>query len=110
MGHALAEQCFGLYEDVKKWFDEWFAAKREDFVPLLARKMGKCITAMEHTLNKAHLIVLPNLTCFLRKNPHFIIVRLVMDDVHPCIFVIHHDLLQNTKLSNFGQVTKADKI
>jgi len=30
MGHALAQQCFGSYEDVKKWLDEWFAAKRED--------------------------------------------------------------------------------
>jgi len=31
MDHALAEQCFGSYEDVKKWLDEWFAAKGEDF-------------------------------------------------------------------------------
>ena len=31
MGHALAEQRFGSYEDVKKWLDEWFAAKGEDF-------------------------------------------------------------------------------
>jgi len=31
MGHALAKQRFGSYEDVKKWFDEWFAAKGEDF-------------------------------------------------------------------------------
>jgi len=31
MGHALAEQRFDSYEDVKKWFDEWFAAKGEDF-------------------------------------------------------------------------------
>jgi len=30
-GHALAEQRFGSYEDVKKWLDEWFAAKGEDF-------------------------------------------------------------------------------
>ena len=31
MGHAHAKQRFGSYEDVKKWFDEWFAAKGEDF-------------------------------------------------------------------------------
>ena len=31
MRHALAEQRFGSYEDVKKWLDEWFAAKEEDF-------------------------------------------------------------------------------
>ena len=29
--HALAEQRFDSYEDVKKWFDEWFAAKWEYF-------------------------------------------------------------------------------
>jgi len=23
MGHALAEQRFGSYEDVNKWLDEW---------------------------------------------------------------------------------------
>jgi len=31
MGHVLAEQRFDSYEDVKKWLDEWFAAKGEDF-------------------------------------------------------------------------------
>ena len=30
-GHALAEQRFGPYEDVKKWLDDRFAAKGEDF-------------------------------------------------------------------------------
>ena len=30
MGHALAKQRFGSY-DVKKWLDEWFAVKGEDF-------------------------------------------------------------------------------
>jgi len=44
MGHALAEQRFGSYKDVKKWLDEWFAAKVEDFYwrgIQVARKMGK---------------------------------------------------------------------
>jgi len=27
MGHALAEQSIDSYEDMKKWPDEWFAAK-----------------------------------------------------------------------------------
>jgi len=27
MGHALAEQRFGSYEDVKKWLDEWQRGK-----------------------------------------------------------------------------------
>ena len=31
MSHALAEQRFGSYEEVKKWLDEWFAAKGDDF-------------------------------------------------------------------------------
>jgi len=31
MGHALAEQRFDSYEDVKKWLDEWFAIKGKDF-------------------------------------------------------------------------------
>jgi len=31
MDHALAEQRFDSYEDVKKWLDEWFAAKGKDF-------------------------------------------------------------------------------
>ena len=31
MGHALTEQRFGLYKDMKKWFDKWFVAKEEHF-------------------------------------------------------------------------------
>ena len=31
ISHALAEQHFSLYEDIKKWLDEWFMAKGEDF-------------------------------------------------------------------------------
>lgn len=31
MGHALADLRFDSYEDVKKWLDECFAAKVEDF-------------------------------------------------------------------------------
>ena len=43
MGHAL-EHRFGLYEDVKKWLDEWFAAKEENWRgihKLPERRMGK---------------------------------------------------------------------
>jgi len=39
--HALAEQRFGSYEDVKKWLDEWFAAKGEDFYWRGCPKDGK---------------------------------------------------------------------
>ena len=31
MGHALAEQRFASYEDVKKWLGERFSTKAEDF-------------------------------------------------------------------------------
>ena len=31
MGHAFTEQGFGSYKYVKKWPDEWFAVKGQDF-------------------------------------------------------------------------------
>jgi len=31
MSHALAERHFHSYEDVRKWLDEWFASKDEEF-------------------------------------------------------------------------------
>jgi len=31
MDHALAERHFNSYEDVRKWLDEWFASKDEEF-------------------------------------------------------------------------------
>ena len=33
--HALAEQRFSSYEDMKKWLDEWFAVKGEDFTDVV---------------------------------------------------------------------------
>jgi len=49
MGHALAEQHFDSYEDVKKWLDEWFAAKGEDFywrdIHKLLERWEKCVTS-----------------------------------------------------------------
>ena len=43
MGHALAEQHFDSYEDVRKWLNEWFASKDEEFFwyTQIARKMEK---------------------------------------------------------------------
>lgn len=41
MGHALAEQCFDSYEDVKKWLDEWFVAKGEDFFGVVSTNCPK---------------------------------------------------------------------
>ena len=31
MDHALAERHFNSYEDVRKWLDEWFASKDDEF-------------------------------------------------------------------------------
>jgi len=46
MSHALAEQRFGSYEDVKKWFDEWFATKGEDWhIHKLPERWEKCVTS-----------------------------------------------------------------
>ena len=35
MIHALTEQRFGSYEDVKKWLDEWFVAKGQDITVVI---------------------------------------------------------------------------
>jgi len=68
IGHALAEQRFGSYERVKKWLDEWFAAKGENFywrgIHKLPERWEKCVTNNGATLNKSLFIILPNLTCF----------------------------------------------
>jgi len=31
MGYALAQQRFTSYEDVRKWLDEWFGSKEQQF-------------------------------------------------------------------------------
>ena len=31
MGHALSDQHFTSYENVRKWFDDWFASKERQF-------------------------------------------------------------------------------
>ena len=47
MGHALAERHFDSYEDIRKWLDEWFASKDEEFfwrgIHKLPEKWEKCI-------------------------------------------------------------------
>lgn len=49
MGHALAEQRFGSYEDVVKSLDEWFATKGEEFywrgIHKLPKRWKNCITS-----------------------------------------------------------------
>jgi hypothetical protein len=48
-GEALTEQHFSLYEDIKKWFDKWFVAKRKIFTGIhkLSERWKKCITSAE---------------------------------------------------------------
>jgi len=31
MGHVLAQQRFTSYENVRKWLDDWFGSKEQQF-------------------------------------------------------------------------------
>lgn len=47
MGHALAEQHFANFEEVKKWLDEWFGSKDKRFfwdgIHKLPERWTKCV-------------------------------------------------------------------
>jgi len=47
MGHALAQQRFTSYEDVRKWLDDWFDSKEQQFfwrgIHKLSNRWKKCI-------------------------------------------------------------------
>lgn len=47
MGHALAEQRFTSYEDVRKWLSAWFDSKEEEFfwrgIHKLPERWEKCV-------------------------------------------------------------------
>ena len=49
MDHALAERHFNSYEDVRKWLNEWFASKDEEFfwrgIHKLPERWEKCIVS-----------------------------------------------------------------
>ena len=49
MRHALAERYFDSYEDVRKWLNEWFASKDEEFfwrdIHKLPKRWEKCIVS-----------------------------------------------------------------
>jgi len=51
MAHALAEEHFNSYEDVKKWVFEWIASKDESFfrrrICLLPERWEKVIASDE---------------------------------------------------------------
>lgn len=52
MGHALAEQHFDSYENVRKWLDDWFASKDEQFfwrgIHKLPERWEKCVASNGH--------------------------------------------------------------
>jgi len=47
--HALAERHFDSYENIRKWLDEWFASKDEEFfwrdIHKLPERWEKCIVS-----------------------------------------------------------------
>ena len=47
MSHTLVEWHFDSYEDVRKWLDEWFVSKDEEFfwrgIHKLSERWEKCI-------------------------------------------------------------------
>jgi len=60
MGHELAQQHFTSYEDVRKWLDDWFGSKEQQFfwrgIHKLSNRWKKCI-AMGNTSNKIFFII-----------------------------------------------------
>ncbi|EFN84303.1 Histone-lysine N-methyltransferase SETMAR, partial [Harpegnathos saltator] len=49
MRHAFAEQRFSSYENVRKWLDDWFASKEQQFFSRGIHKLSdvweKCIAS-----------------------------------------------------------------
>ena len=49
MGHALSDQHFTSYENVRKWLDDWFASKERQFfwrgIHQLPDRCEKCIAS-----------------------------------------------------------------
>lgn len=52
MGHALAEQHFNSYDDVRNWLDEWFASKERQFfwqgIHNLPDRWAQCVASEGH--------------------------------------------------------------
>ena len=75
MSYAFAEQRFGSYEDVEKWPVDWFTAKGDDFywrgVYKLPKKWGKYIAGDGAYFERSTFMILPILTCCLRKKSAF---------------------------------------
>ena len=82
MGHALSDQHFTSYENVRKWLDDWFASRERQFfwrgIHQLPDRWEKCIASDGqyfelNILNHFHTIKV----YFLYKNSSFIFTYLV---------------------------------
>jgi len=55
MSHALAEQIYDSYENVRKWFDEWFPSKKMEFfwrgIHKLPDRWEKCVVSKNLHVN-----------------------------------------------------------
>ena len=84
MSHALAEQRFDSYEEMKKWLDVRFAAKEEDFyrrgIHKLLERWEKCITSDGVYFEPRTFYDSFEFDVFLKKN--FILA-------HPSMLVFH---------------------
>ena len=74
MGHALAEQHFVSYEDVRKWLDEWFASKEKEFfwcgLHKLPKRWEECVASEGKYFEYIFF-------AFYKKNSGFKLVHLV---------------------------------
>jgi len=61
MGHALAQQRFTSYKDVRRWLDDWFGSKEQQFFWCGIHKLstgGKNVQLlMGNTSNKIFFII-----------------------------------------------------
>ena len=97
---AFAEQRFGLYEDVKKWLDEWFAAKGEDFY-WRGRKMEKMYNKRWSILQIKHFKTFFRIF-FERKRAIHTCNLIVQENLNIGIEVTKRNLL-NTPSCNFSK-------
>jgi len=61
MGYALAQQRFTSYKDVRKWLDDWFGSKEQQFfwrgIHKLSNRWKKCIATDEQYFDKIFFII-----------------------------------------------------
>jgi len=82
MGHALAQQRFTSYEDVRKWLDDWFGSKEQQFFlawhPQIVKQVEKMYSYRWAILRIKYFLSLKcNKRVFSIKNFGFIFTHLV---------------------------------